>query len=400
MAKKEFTIYRSHHGPVVREANGKWVAIKIMQEPLKALTQSYSRTKSKDYKSFLQTMELHTNSSNNTIFADKDGDIAYFHANFIPKRDTKFDWTKPVDGSDPATEWKGLLSVQESPNLLNPASGWLYNTNNWPWTAAGPSSPKKADFPVYVENAREESPRGVHAIRVLENKKDFTINSLIAAAYDSYMPSFADMIPKLVKAYDDAPAGAAKTKVADQIKALRDWDYRWSVTSVPTSLAVFYGEELGRRAAGATGEQMLQALAAASEKLAADFGKWNTPWGDINRFQRLTGDIVQPFNDAGPSIPVGFVSSRWGSLASFGARAYKGTKKWYGTSGNSFVAVVEFGDSVRAKAVSAGGESGDVKSKHFDDQAKRYSTGDLRDVYFYPSQLKGHTERQYHPGDR
>jgi acyl-homoserine lactone acylase PvdQ len=400
MAKKEFTIYRSHHGPVVREANGKWVAIKIMQEPLKALTQSYSRTKAKSYAEFRKVMDLHTNSSNNTIFADKDGDIAYFHANFIPKRDTKFDWTKPVDGSDPATEWKGLLSVQESPNLLNPSSGWLYNTNNWPWTAAGPSSPKKADFPVYVENAREESPRGVHAIRVLENKKDFTINSLIAAAYDSYMPSFADMIPKLVKAYDDAPAGAAKTKVADQIKALRDWDYRWSVTSVPTSLAVFYGEELGRRAAGATGEQMLQALAAASDKLAADFGKWNTPWGDINRFQRLTGDIVQPFNDAGPSIPVGFVSSRWGSLASFGARAYKGTKKWYGTSGNSFVAVVEFGDSVRAKAVSAGGESGDVKSKHFDDQAKRYSTGDLRDDYFYPTQLKGHTERQYHPGDR
>ena len=401
MANKEFTIYRSHHGPIVREANGKWVAIKIMQEPLKALTQSYSRTKSKDYKSFLQTMELHTNSSNNTIFADKDGDIAYFHANFIPKRETKFDWTKPVDGSDPATEWKGLLSVQESPHLLNPASGWLYNVNNWPWSAAGPSSPKKTDFPDYVENGREESPRGVHAIRVLENKKDFTLTSLIAAAYDSYMPSFAEMIPKLVKAYDDAPAGSAlKTKVADQIKLLRDWDFRWSVSSVPTSLAVFYGEELGRRAAGATAEQQLQALATASDKLAADFGSWKTPWGDINRFQRLMGDIVQPFNDAGPSIPVGFASSRWGSLASFGARAYKGTKKWYGTSGNSFVAVVEFGDSVRAKAVSAGGENGNVKSPHFNDQAKRYSTGDLRDVYFYPSQLKGHIEREYHPGDR
>ena len=161
---------------------------------------------------------------------------------------------------------------------------------------------------------------------------------------------------------------------------------------------MFYGEEpataLPRR------QTRAQALATASDKLATDFGKWNTPWGDINRFQRLTGDIVQPFNDAGPSIPVGFVSSRWGSLASFGARAYKGTKKWYGTSGNSFVAVVEFGDSVRAKAVSAGGENGDVKSPHFNDQAKRYSTGDLRDVYFYPSQLKGHTERQYHPGDR
>jgi acyl-homoserine-lactone acylase len=401
MAKKEFTVYRSQHGPVIREASGKWVAIRLMQEPLKALMQSYSRTKATDYKSFRQSFELHTNSSNNTIFADADGDIAYFHANFIPKRDTKFDWTKPVDGSDPATDWHGLLSIDETPHLLNPASGWIYNSNNWPWSAAGPSSPKKEDFPAYVETGREESPRGVHAIRLLSNKKDFTLPSLIAAAYDSYLPSFAEMIPKLVRAYDDTPAGdPLKAKVADQMKLLRDWDYRWSVSSIPTSLAVFYGEELGRRAATATAEQQLQALATASDKLTSDFGSWKTPWGDINRFQRLTGDIVQPFNDAGPSIPVGFASSRWGSLASFGARAYPGTKKWYGTSGNSFVAVVEFGDSVHARAVSAGGESGDPKSPHFDDQAKRYSTGDLREVYFYPAQLEGHTERMYHPGDK
>jgi acyl-homoserine-lactone acylase len=416
MAKKEFTVYRTQHGPVVREANGKWVAIRLMQEPVKALTQSYTRTKATDYKSFSQTMELHTNSSNNTIFADAGGDIAYFHGNFIPKRDPKFDWTKPVDGSDPATDWHGLLSVEDSPHLLNPASGWIYNSNNWPWSAAGPSSPKKADYPAYVETGREESPRGYHAIRVLENKKDFTINSLIAAAYDSYLPAFAQMIPALLKAYDATPAdNPLKAKVAEQIKLLRDWDYRWSATSVPTSLAVFWGEDIGRRVTAdarqagisaetyvvtkATPEQLVQALSTASDKLAADFGSWKTPWGDINRYQRLTGDIVQPFNDAAPSIPVGFTSSRWGSLASFGARAYPGTKKWYGTSGNSFVAVVEFGDSVRAKAVTAGGESGDPKSPHFNDEAKRYSTGDLRDVYFYPSQLKGHTEREYHPGN-
>jgi acyl-homoserine-lactone acylase len=416
MAKKEFTVYYTQHGPIVREANGKWVAFRIMQEPLKALIQSYSRTKTKDYKSYRETMELHANSSNNTIFADGSGNIAYFHGNYIPKRDPKFDWTKPVDGSDPTTDWQGLLTVDESPHLLNPASGWIYNSNNWPWSAAGPSSPKRDAFPVYVDMGREESPRGYHAMRVLENKKDFTINSLIAAAYDSYLPAFASMIPSLLKAYDATPAdNPLRTKVAEQIKMLRDWDYRWSTTSIPTSLAVFWGEDIGRvvgadaRRAGtspetyvitkATPEQELQALATASDKLTADFGNWKTPWGDINRFQRLTGDIVQPFTDAGPSIPVGFTSSRWGSLASFGARAYPGTKKWYGTSGNSFVAVIEFGDSVRAKAVTAGGESGDPKSPHFNDEAKRYSTGDLRDVYFYPSQLKGHTERQYHPGN-
>jgi acyl-homoserine-lactone acylase len=150
---------------------------------------------------------------------------------------------------------------------------------------------------------------------------------------------------------------------------------------------------------GAAGADLVQSLASASAKLTADFGTWKTPWGDINRFQRLTGDIEQPFNDAGPSIPVPFTSSRWGSLASFGARAYPGTKKWYGTSGNSFVAVVELGDSVRARAVTAGGESGHPASRHFNDEAKRYAVGDLREVYFYPSQLKGHTEKVYHPGE-
>jgi acyl-homoserine-lactone acylase len=408
MAQRDFTAYYTHHGPIVRSADGKWVSIRLMQEPLKALTQSYTRTKATDYASFKQSMELHTNSSNNTIFADKQGDIAYFHANFIPKRDPKFDWTKPVDGSDPATDWHGLLSVDETPKLLNPASGWLFNGNNWPWTSAGASSPKKDDFPVYVEMSKEESPRGVHATRILPTKHDLTVETLISeVAFDPYMPSFADMIPKLLKAYDNAPgSNPLKAKVADQIAMLRPWDFKWGVRSIPTSLAVFYGEEVGRvggrRGGGAapTDEQMLQALATASDKLTSDFGSWKTPWGDINRFQRLTGDIVQPFNDAGPSIPVGFVSSRWGSLASFGAHAYPNTKKWYGTTGNSFVAAIEFGDSVRARAVSAGGENGDPKSPHFNDQAERYTTGNFREVYFYPNQLKGHTEKVYHPGDK
>jgi acyl-homoserine-lactone acylase len=416
LAEKRFTVYRTHHGPIVREADGKWVSIRLMQEPIKALMQSYTRTKTKDYQSYRQTMELQANSSNNTVFADADGDIAYFHGNFIPKRDTSFDWTKPVDGSNPATEWHGLLSVDETPHLLNPQSGWLYNSNNWPWSAAGPSSPKREDYPAYVESGGE-SARGLHAIRVLENAKDFTIASLMAAAYDSYLTWFEKPIPALIKAWDQTPAAnPLKAKTAEQIELLRHWDLRWAVTSIPTSLALFWGEDIRRQVGGggrngrgpgtstddaiakAPPEQLLQSLQTASDKLAADFGSWKTPWGDINRFQRLTGDIVQPFNDAGPSIPIGFTYSQWGSLASFAARAYPGTKKWYGTSGNSFVAVVEFGETVRARAVTAGGESGHPSSPHFNDQARRYSTGDLREVYFYRSQLKGHIEREYHPG--
>jgi acyl-homoserine lactone acylase PvdQ len=414
MAEKKFTVYYTAHGPVIRETGGKWVSVRLMREPVKALTQSYMRTKATSYKSYRQTMELKANSSNNTIFADGDGDIAYFHGNFIPRRDAGFDWTKPVDGSNPATEWKGLLNIDETPHLLNPKSGWLYNANNWPWSAAGDSSPKKEDYPVYVERGGE-SARGLHAVRVLSGKKDFTLQSLMAAAYDSYLTWFEKPLPALLKAWDETPASnPLKAKLAEQMQALRGWDLRWAVNSIPTSLAVFWGDELRRRVGAdaqqagmsvedyagshAVPEQLLEALAAASDKLAADFGSWRTPWGDINRFQRLTGDIVQPFNDAAPSTPVGFTSAAWGSLASFGARAYPGTKKWYGTSGNSFVAVVEFGKTVHALAVTAGGESGDPSSKHFNDEANRYATGSLREVYFYRSQLKGHTEREYHPG--
>jgi acyl-homoserine-lactone acylase len=414
MAQKKFTVYRTEHGPIVRELSGKWVAIRLMVEHVKALTQSYSRTKARNYQQFRQSLELHTNSSNNTIYADADGTIAYFHGNFIPRRDPRFDWTKPVDGSDPATDWHGLLSVDETPLLKNPASGWLYNSNNWPWSAAGPSSPKKADFPAYVETGGE-SARGLHAIRVLQDKKDFTVDSLLAAAYDSYLPWFEKPLPALLKAYDRLPASdPLKAKLAQPVDVLRKWDLRWASGSVATSLAVFWGEQLrsqggrrgGRPAPDATGAafgdlppaQLLAALSGACDRLARDFGSWKTAWGEINRYQRLTGDIVQPFNDAGLSIPVPFTSSVWGSLASFGARPYPGTKKWYGTSGNSFVAVVEFGPTVRARAVTAGGESGHPESKHFNDEAQRYADGNLREVYFYRTQLKGHTEREYHPG--
>lgn len=415
IAEAKFSVYRTTHGPVVRESNGKWVSIKLMQTPIKQLEQSFLRTKANDYKSYLKTMELYANSSNNTIFADADGDIAYFHGNFIPKRDTHFDFTKPVDGSNPATDWQGTLTVNEAPHLLNPASGWLYNSNDAPWMASGPSSPKKQDYPAYVEQGTE-SARGLHAVRVLESKKDFTVDSLIGAAYDSYLTWFARPMPALIQAWDKAPdSDPLKAKLAEQIAVLRKWDLRWGVDSVPTSLAVFWGHEIERRArAGALEDEtplynyvatkvdphvLLESLAAASDRLTADFGTWKTPWGNINRFQRIDDAIYPHFDDTQASTPVAFTSAIWGSLASFGARPYPNTKKWYGTSGNSFVAVVEFGDQVHARAVTAGGESGHPGTRNFNDEAHRYATGNLREVYFYRAQLKGHTQREYHPGE-
>lgn len=415
MATREFTVFRTHHGPIVREDGGRWIAVRLMEEPLKALIQSYSRTKARSLAEYKQVMEAHTNSSNNTLYADADGNIAYFHSNFVPKRDPKLDWSRPVDGSTPATEWNGVHSYEESPNVENPSVGWVYNTNNWPYTAAGPDSPKKERFAPYFDRAGE-NPRGIHAVRMMTTAGNFTPDSLTRAIFDSQQPEFEVQVPLLVKAWAQAPvSNPLKARLEQPVARLRTWDHRWAVDSVPQTLAYFWGEEMWSKSAEAartarvsvyefmrtkaTAQQRLEALAAAVDKLTADFGTWEVPWGDVNRFQRISPAIVHPFDDSKPSIPVGFASARWGSLASFGARAYNGSKKIYGTSGNSFVAVVEFGkDGVAAKAITAGGLSSDVNSTHFNDQAERYATGDLREVYFYPKQLEGHTERTYSPG--
>jgi acyl-homoserine-lactone acylase len=415
MASKTFTTYRTHHGPIIRAEGGKWIAIALMNRPVEALEQSFGRTKTTDLAAFLKVAELAANSSNNTLFADDKGEMALLLPQFMPKRDDRFDYTKPVDGSDPATDWRGITPFAEMPKVISPANGWVYNSNDGPWKSAGPNSPQKAAFPRYLDQGGD-NPRTPHAVRVLSAAHDLNLDRLIHDVdFDPWLPAFDRMVPGLAQAYDALPASdPLKAKLAEPIKALRAWDDRWSATSVETSLAVGWGEALfakvapEAKAAGlityeymatrATPAEKLDALAEAADRLTQDFGSWKVPWGQINRFQRVNDDIIQHFDDAGPSIPVPFASAQWGSLASFGAKRYPDTKKYYGGSGNSFVAVVEFGDRVRARAVSAGGESGDPKSKHFDDQAGRYASGDFREVYFYPDQLAGHVERTYHPG--
>jgi acyl-homoserine-lactone acylase len=420
MAEKTFTTYHSHHGPIIAGEGNKWMSIKLMNAPVKALSQSYLRTKAQNYDTFLETMRFHTNSSNNTVFADSSGNIAYFHANFIPRRDPSFDWSKPVDGSNPATEWQGLHTVEETVGILNPETGWLQNTNNTPFSVIGEASPKAEAFPAYMANFPENY-RGVNAVRVLKDRRDFTLDGLIEAAYDPYLAAFDVLLPKLFEDYDALPTeDARRAEFADQINTLLAWDHNTGVDSVPTSLAIFWGMDVMRaamsdrggvadyRARGITRDAYIaevadrisiEALERATQKLVADFGDWQTPWGEINRFQRITGDIRQPHDDNAESIPVGFASALWGSLASFGVRE-TGTKHLFGSYGNSFVAVVEFGEKVRAKAITAGGESGNPSSPHFKDQAQNYAAGALRPVYFYPEDIKAATEEVYKPGAR
>tara|TARA_B100001146_G_scaffold223658_1_gene238907 strand:+ start:129 stop:2297 length:2169 start_codon:yes stop_codon:yes gene_type:complete len=413
MKEKTFPMYHTHHGPITHSVDGQWTASAMMWEPAKALEQSFVRTKQEGYKGFREMMDIRTNSSNNTVYADAEGNIAYFHGNFIPKRDTSFDYSKPVDGSNPKTDWQGLHTVDENILVRNPANGWIQNCNSTPFTSASNYSPKAENYPYYMSRDQENY-RGVHAIALLKKAKGFTLDSLIRLAHDPYLPAFQVLIPSLVKAYDDNVKSGGRLE--GPIDELRKWDYTTSKESVAMTLAHFYGilvYERMHRPEGMsylelmdhwaqTGDYVgqLQLLLETVERLEKDFGTWQMPWGEVNRYQRLDGAIRQSFDDDKPSIPIGFASGRWGALAAYGVSYTNNTKKIFGTRGNSFAAVVEFGEKVRAKSILAGGQSGDPNSPHFDDQIERYAQMDWKEVPYYREDVLKRAVETYVPGNR
>jgi acyl-homoserine lactone acylase PvdQ len=410
---KNFTIYRTHHGPITHSIGNKWVATAMMWNPVKALSQSYIRTKLNNHKEFREMMNIRTNSSNNTVYADADGNIAYYHGNFMPKRNVKFDYSKPIDGSNPETDWKGLHTVDEIIKVFNPPNGWIQNCNSSPYTSADIFSPKVNDYPRYM-SLDQENFRGIHAIRLLKNANNLNIDKLINLAYDPYLPAFEVLIPGLVEAYDQS--NNPNQSLREAIEVLRNWDYAVSKESVAMSLAHFYGllylqegkyidglsvlERIEYFGISSPKQERLEIFEKTIAQLNSDFGSWNMPWGEINRYQRINGEINQPFNDKSSSIPIGMASGQWGALASFGARSYNNTKRIYGTSGNSFVAVVEFGKKVKAKSILVGGQSGNPNSPHFADQIQRYDEVKFKNVAYYKEDVERSAKQTYHPGEK
>jgi acyl-homoserine lactone acylase PvdQ len=412
--------------------NGQYISLRHNNRDTKGLIQSWLRTKTKSFADFKKTMDMGANPSNNTVYADAAGNIAYWHGNFLPKRDAKYDWSKPVDGTTSATAWKGYHTVNESVHIYNPQNGWLQNCNSTPFTAAGKFSPDKNDYATYLAPDGENF-RGINAVRVLDKEKKYTLDKVIAAGYDTYLAAFEKLVPALVNAYEKNvfPDNPAYNQIKDAVAILKNWDLHCSENSVATTLAILWGEKLepaviqvklpnsnagivdktNEFAATASPNQLIQPLFEVTNALINDFGKYQVPWGEINRFQRISNEIEYKFDDSKPSVPVGFASATWGMLPSYSSRTYPGTKKRYGYHGNSFVCAVEFGrptgpggqgpsdKRIKAKSLLAGGQSGNTISKHFFDQGLMYSKGQFKDVLFYKEDVMKHVERKYHPGE-
>ncbi|WP_090649650.1 penicillin acylase family protein [Mucilaginibacter sp. OK283] len=413
LEQKTITGYYTHHGPVVGSRDGKWLALKANNRSYNALLESWQITKANNLAEYKKAMDLVSNATNATVYADDKGNTIFWYGNYIPKRDPKYDWSLPVDGSTPATEWQGVHHLNEIVTTINPATGWIQNCNSTPYTDAGASSPDKSKYPAYMAPDGENY-RAVTAINILKNANNLTLDGLIAKGYDHYLAAFDDLLSALFKAYDEAP-DSLRYSISGAVTILKQWDRRTAANSVASSLAIEWGTAMlkllpspktdqestfiTRRiktlADKTPGKQQLELLNAVMINLQSRFGTWEVLWGDMNRYQRPADGIT--FDDKLPSIPVGLTGSGFGQLPSFQSRTVN-TLKRYGYSGNSFVAAVEFGPRIKAKSIMTGGQSFDAASKNFTDQAQGIIEGKFKDVLFYREDVLKHVSKSYHPG--
>jgi len=410
VVQKEFTIYSTHHGPIMAKSGEHWIAMKSNNRSLNGLIQSWSRTKTKSFAEFRSVLNLRENVSNNTVYADREGNIAYWHGNFMPKRNLSYDWSSVVDGSISKTEWMGLHPISETVHLINSSNGWLQNCNSSAFTAAGYGKLNKNDFPKYMAPDVENF-RGINAVRLLSSaSKKISADDLIQIGYNRYLAAFDSILPSFLETKN-----IASIEIKKVLNVLETWDKHSSNESIATTIAILWAEKLlpvainGRKNLDLTtelkgllstisNEKKLELLDSVIQQLTRDFGTWKVTWGEINRFQRIENDLQLKFDDKLESIPSPFASSQWGSLPSYNSRNFDGSKKRYGYGGNSFVCVVEFGKKVKAQSLLAGGQSGNPKSIHFKDQAEMYTNGIFKDVYFYKEDVEKNKELEYFPG--
>jgi acyl-homoserine lactone acylase PvdQ len=364
-------------------------------------------------------MELRSNNSNNTVYADDQKNIAYWHGNFVPVRDPKLDWQLPVDGTTSATEWKGVHKLDEIVHVINPSSGWIQNCNSTPFTSSGTSSPRKQDYPAYMAPDGQNA-RAINAARLLSETNNITLDKIINIGYSHYLTAFDILLRSLFAAYDNLPnQDTTKQGLNEAISLLKHWDRNSSASSVATTLAIEWATNLSSFVpAPATDADATNAIAIFNwlarevppakkldllnktlKDLENRFGNWHVAWGDINRFQRNENSTNNNFDDAKWSLPVGLASATWGSLPSFNSRKFSNTNKRYGVSGNSFIAAIEFGNKLKARTIMTGGESFVPGSEHFTDQAEGFIQGKFKEINFYQPDILKNAVRTYHPGE-
>jgi acyl-homoserine-lactone acylase len=418
----EVKLRKTHHGPILRKLNDKEyvsAAIGRMYDAvLSRQTMKMVRAKNiNDFREAMGMLDLHLF---NTVYADVHGDIYYLYNGIVPKRDPSFDWERTVDGSDKRTEWQGMHPIEDLPQVLNPAAGFVQNCNSTPYTTSDNAGPAIGDYPAYMVEDRYDDKRRAKISRLLlRSASDVTFERWQELGFDTTIYWALTELPRyrreLGKLRATDPELAAK--VEPYLEHLLDWNCVGNVDSTQASLCLAWYEELYgfgypaetlKQQFVSNPAEQLKALVTAAKKLESNFGNWKIPYGQISRLQRhanVSDFIKIPFSDNVPSLPSagmpgppGVVFTMYFTPTIY-APPLKVMKNHYAVVGASYMAAVEFGDKVVSKSLLPYGASGDPKSPHFFDQAALLSKKQLKENLFYWDDVVAKAKQVYHPGE-
>jgi len=393
---RTFTFLKTHHGPILAQRNGKALAVRFAKfEEGGQFEEWYAMGKARSLTEFKQAMSAVAVPMFNTIYADRDGNIFYLYNGAVPKRSTKFDWLKAVDGSTADTEWHGYHAMADLPQVLNPPSNFVQNCNSTPFTTTTDGNPVAANYPAYMVGEGDTA-RARISRRILSGKDKFSFDDWAKAGFDTQVITADEELPKLQSRLQDPPPA-----LAGPSDALLTWNHRSTVDSVLMTLfTLWYEKQFGTAVIpkSKVKQEPMESFAQVVSDLEKTYGTWRVPWGDLNRIQRTHTGGEEPFSDDRMSLPVAGAPGDLGIVFNFYARPEKGQKRRYGVAGHSFVSVVEFGPHVAARSILQFGESADPHSPQFFDQAPLYAQQEFKPAWFTLDEIKAHAERTYHPG--
>jgi acyl-homoserine lactone acylase PvdQ len=421
VVQRKFSFTKTHQGPIVAERDGKPLAIRLAKlDAGGAIEQAYAMGRAENVAQFKDAMRSCSLPMFNALVADADGNIFYVYNGAVPRRSTKFDWTKPVDGSNPETEWQGYLRFDELPQLENPKCGFLQNCNQSPLsttpttkelvTGEVDENPKAGQFPPYLMATERErdNPRARISRRILHSTAKFAYDDWTRDGFNTKILEAEARIPDLVKEWEaltpKEPDRAARLR--EPVEALKSWDCVSTVESVPMTLFVETYDRVLKMVEkrDVLNYPRLRALEATMADLERTHGTWKVAWGEINRLQRVHGSQVDmqghgAFRDDQPSLPVAGAPGPLGIVFNFYAFPQAGQKNHYGVAGHSYVAAVELALEPKAKTILQFGESGDPTSPHWFDQAQLYAKKQFKPARYSKADVEANCERHYHPGE-